>query len=68
MPLYTLKSQLIESSPRFSDSVAVDVPLSEASLNTDRIAITPSHYQREYLADGVWPDSLPKVVQEVLYR
>lgn len=66
LSLYTLKSESIEPSTLLSSTIAVDVPLSEASLNTERIAITPTPYQREYLADGQWPDRLPKVVQEVL--
>jgi cholesterol transport system auxiliary component len=65
LPLYTLKSQCVEHSPVFLDVLAVDVPLSEASLNTDRISVTPSPYRRDYLADGQWPDRLPKVLQEV---
>ncbi len=66
LPLYTLKSQTIEPTPVLNDTIAIDVPLSEASLNTDRIAVTLPPYQRDYLADGQWPDRLPKVVQEVL--
>lgn len=42
------------------------MPLSEASLNTNRIALTPSSYQREYFADASWPDRLPNVFQEAL--
>lgn len=66
LPLYTLKSQPFESIDRLSATLAVDTPLSEASLNTPRIAVTPSPYQRDYLADGEWPDKLPKVFQEAL--
>jgi cholesterol transport system auxiliary component len=64
-PLYTLKANPCESIHEFSTSLAVDLPLSEASLNTARIALTPSPYQRDYAADGEWPDRLPKVLQEV---
>jgi len=65
LPLFTLKSGVYEANPFMHESIAVDVPSSEASLNTNRIAITPSSYQRDYLADGEWPDRLPKVLQEV---
>lgn len=65
LPLYTLKSGVIECNQVLSEQLAIDIPLSEASLNTERIALTPSAYQRDYLADGQWPDRLPKVMQEV---
>ena len=66
LPLYTLKSLPLKSTYKFGAPLAIDLPLSESSLNTARIAVTPSLYQRDYLADGEWPDRLPKVVQEVL--
>ncbi len=66
LPLYTLKSKPFEPSLALSVPLAIEVPLSEASLNTSRIALTPSPYQRNYLADGAWPDRLPKIFQEVL--
>lgn len=65
LPLYTLKCTTFEPREVLSSSLAVDTPLSEASLNTTRIALTPSPFQRDYLADGQWPDRLPKVLQEV---
>lgn len=65
LPLYTLKCMAFEHRKVLSSSLAIDTPLSEASLNTTRIAITPSAFQRDYLADGQWPDRLPKVMQEV---
>lgn len=66
LPLYTLKSGDFEPTTVLSFPLAVDMPLSEVSLNTPRIALTPSPYQRDYLADGQWPDRLPKIFQEVL--
>src|SRR3990167_728318 len=66
LPLYTLKGGMIELSRALSDPLGIDVPLGEASLDTQRIALTPSPYEREYLADGQWPERLPKVMQEVL--
>lgn len=66
LPLYTLKSGTVEPAHVLTDSLAVDMPLSEPSLDTPRIALTPSPYEREYLANGQWPDRLPKVMQEVL--
>jgi len=65
LPLYTLKCTSFEPRKVLSSSLAVDTPLSEASLNTTRIALTPSAFQRDYLADGQWPDRLPNVLQEV---
>lgn len=66
LPLYTLKSGAFEPRSILSESIAVDFPLSEASLNTSRIALTPSPFQRDYLAGGEWPSRLPKIFQEVL--
>lgn len=66
LPLYTLQSGSFEQSNLLTDSIAIDMPLSEASLNTNRIALTPSPYQREYFADASWPDRLPNVFQEAL--
>lgn len=68
LPLYTLKSEAFEPSDVLSVPLAIDLPLSEASLNTSRIAVTPCPYQRDYMADGEWPDRLPKVFQEVLLQ
>jgi len=66
LPLYTLQSGTFEPTNLLNESMAIDMPLSEASLNTNRIALTPSPYQREYFADASWPDRLPEVFQEVL--
>ncbi|OJW52560.1 MAG: hypothetical protein BGO67_06390 [Alphaproteobacteria bacterium 41-28] len=68
LPLYTLRSEAFKPSYALSVPLAVDVPSSEASLNTARIAVTPSPYQRDYMADGEWPDRLPKAFQEVLLQ
>lgn len=66
LPLYTLKSEPLKQTQALKASLAIDDPISEISLNTQRIAITPSLYQRDYLADGQWPDRLPKVFEEIL--
>lgn len=66
LPLYTLKSTAIEQHGVIFEPIGIELPVSEASLDTERIALTPSLYERDYLADGQWPDRLPKVVQEVL--
>ncbi|MBY0293280.1 MAG: ABC-type transport auxiliary lipoprotein family protein [Alphaproteobacteria bacterium] len=68
LPLYTLKGKPFESRDQLSVSLAIETPLSEASLNTPRIAVTPSPYQRDYLAEGEWPDKLPKIFQEALFE
>lgn len=66
LPLYTLKSETFEPTNALSAPLAVDLPVTEASLNTSRIAVTPAPYQRDYIADGQWPEQLPKVLQVVL--
>lgn len=66
LPIYTLKSGTIEPTQPLLDSLAIDMPMGEASLNTERIALNPAPYERDYLADGQWPDRLPKIMQEVL--
>jgi len=66
LPLYTLKSGNVEPRRILSKSLAINIPLGEASLDTERIALTPSPYERDYLADGQWPDRLPKIMQEAL--
>ena len=66
LPLYTLQSGSFERTNLLTESISIDIPLSEASLNTNRIALTPSPYQREYFADASWPDRLPNVFQEAL--
>ncbi len=66
LPLYTLKSAPLRPTSALADPLAIDLPLSELSLDTQRIAITPALYQRDYLANGQWPDRLPKVVEEIL--
>jgi len=68
LAIYTLKSECFDPSGALSVPLAIDLPLSEASLNTARIAITPSPYQRDYLAGGEWPNLLPKVFHEVLLQ
>lgn len=66
LSLYTLQSGSFEQTNLFTDSMAIDAPLCEASLNTNRIALTLSSYQREYVAEASWPDRLPDVFQEAL--
>ena len=66
LSLYTLQSGSFEQTNLLTESIAIDMPFSEASLNTNRIALTPSPYQREYFADASWPDRLPNIFQEAL--
>ena len=66
LPLYTLQSGPFERANTLKESLAIDTPLCEARKNTKRIALTPSPYQRDYFADGSWPDRLPNVFQTVL--
>lgn len=64
-PLYTLRSEPFKQTSALTVPLAVDLPTSEASLNTQRIAITLLPYQRDYMANGQWPEPLPKIIQEV---
>ncbi len=65
--LYTLKSDpVVAAQSRTLPALTVDLPFSDLSLDTPRIAVTPSLYQRDYLAEGEWSDRLPKAVQDVL--
>lgn len=66
LPLYTLNSNIFPASHVIKIPISIDLPTSESSLNTERIAVTPSRFQRGYLANGQWPDRLPKVFQGVL--
>ena len=66
LPIYTLKSGPVEPNHILTQSIGVDIPLSEASLDIERIAVTPSTYARDYLAEGQWPEKLPIIVREVL--
>lgn len=66
LPLYTLKSPSIVVRPVVTSSLAVELPVSDMSLDTSRIAVTPALYRRDYLAEGEWSDRLPQVVQDLL--
>lgn len=64
--LYLLKSPCMIHSPVFKGALSVDEPTSEASLDTHRIAMTLLPSQREYIQNGEWPNSLPKILRPVL--
>ena len=66
LPLYTVKSNPVKATSLKMPPLAVDLPLGDISLDTQRIAVTPSPYQRDYVAGGEWSDRLPQVVQDVL--
>ena len=68
LPLYSLESGTFQRTQDLSISIAIDEPLSEASLNTTRIALTPAPFRRDYLANGAWPNRLPLVFQRVLLQ
>lgn len=65
LPLYTLKPCPGVSRGVMATPLRVDLPLSDLSLDTQRIAVTPSPYQRDYIAGGQWPDRLSQVMQDV---
>lgn len=46
----------------------VEVPVTAASLDTDRILIRPNRLQTQYLPDGRWTDPPSKMLQTALVR
>lgn len=46
----------------------VEVPVTAASLDTDRILIRPNALQAQYLPDGRWTDPPSKMLQTALVR
>jgi cholesterol transport system auxiliary component len=46
--------------------LAVDEPEAPASLNTLRIALTPSANKLDYFANAAWPDRVPLLMQSLL--
>lgn len=68
LPLYTLESVQFKALHDFENSINIDQPLSEPGLDTTRISLKPSPYQQDYLANGSWPERLPKVIQNQLIQ
>ncbi len=68
LPLYTLESGHYKPSQGFSTSINIDEPKSEPGLDTIRISLKPNPYQQEYVANGSWPERLPKIFQNQLIQ
>jgi cholesterol transport system auxiliary component len=66
--MYTLtpKTTFSPDLPRADWQLTVDQPISEAGLNTTRIALRHSPVTLEYFARAEWVDKAPVVVQKLL--
>lgn len=64
LPLYTLKNEDSTPASSLPASLAIELPKSEPSLDTHRIAVTFLPYSRDYLANGQWSDNLPNTLFE----
>ncbi len=66
--IYTLtpKTTYPSSLPRADWQLAVDVPLTEAGLNTARIALSHDPVTMEFYAHAEWVDRAPLLVQRLL--
>jgi len=66
--LFTLtpKTTFDPNLPRADWQLAIDAPLSEAGLNTTRIALRHSPVTLEYYARAEWVDRAPQLVQRML--
>lgn len=49
-------------------SLLIDTPKADASLNTQRIAVSKTGYRRDYFAESQWTDKLPRIVQDILVQ
>jgi len=49
-------------------SILIDTPQSDASLDTQRIAVDVGGYRRDYIANSQWTDKLPRLVQDILLQ
>lgn len=52
--------------PRIAAQLAVDVPIAEAALNRERIALARSPTTLDYFADAAWTDRLSSMLQGLL--
>lgn len=62
----TPKSMFETDAPAVSLQIVVDEPMASASVNTDRIAISPHPFRIEYYPDVRWVDRAPVMVQSLL--
>ncbi|WP_170785788.1 ABC-type transport auxiliary lipoprotein family protein [Ruegeria lacuscaerulensis] len=64
--LLTPKSTFSSSLPRVQKQIVVEEPTATAAVNTDQIAIQPSHLQVQYLSRARWVDRAPLIVQALM--
>jgi cholesterol transport system auxiliary component len=62
----TPKSTYDPSLPAIAAQLVVEEPTAASSVNTDRIAIKPNHYQVQYFPRARWVDRAPLLVQTML--
>jgi cholesterol transport system auxiliary component len=62
----TPKSTYPPNLPHPSVQLLIDLPLSPAGLDTERIALTRSAVSIDYFADAAWTDRVPLLVQTAL--
>ncbi len=67
---YTLSppSNVSSETKGSSSSLLIDTPKADASLNTQRIAVSKTGYRRDYFAESQWTDKLPRIVQDILVQ
>lgn len=68
--LYTLTppANFSADGPRVSWQLLVDVPASDAALDSDRIALRRSPTSVDYFADAAWTERAPAMVQTLLVQ
>ncbi len=64
--LLTPKSTFSSSLPRVGKQIVVQEPTATAAVNTDQIAVQPTHLQVQYLPRARWVDRAPLIVQALL--
>lgn len=66
--LYLLspKSTFNSSLPRIQKQIVVQEPTATAAVNTDQIAVQPTHLQVQYLPRARWVDRAPLIVQALM--
>ncbi len=68
LPLYSLEAGHYAFTHEIPASLNITDPTAEASINTQRIALTPAPYHRDYLANGEWPERLPNIFKNILIQ
>ncbi|MCH7592020.1 MAG: membrane integrity-associated transporter subunit PqiC [Planctomycetes bacterium] len=66
--IYMLRPTLTggQAGPSVPWQLAISAPLAPASLDTVRIALTPTPSTMDYFSDASWPDRAPALVQGLL--